>query len=853
MAEHSHSRIPAPCGGWVRTCALVALFLVAFPVWAQQPAPAAPREVLVKFRTPTPSNIDQIVRDEDIELTQKVGGADVHLLRSRSKDALTLVRRLGSNTEVVYAEPNYILRAIGVPNDPRFTDLWGLQNTGQSIGGVAGKPGADIGAVSAWDVSTGSRTTVVAVVDTGIDYSHPELASNVWSAPTGFTVTVGSRAVTCPAGSHGFNAITYSCDPMDDENHGTHVSGTIGAAGNNSVGVTGVNWTASVMGLKFLDETGSGYTSDAINAIEFAIQVKRFFGSSANVRVLSNSWGGGGFNQALLDEINRANGENMLFVAAAGNTGGNNDLLPIYPASYTAANVIAVAATDNNDARASFSSYGPSSVDLGAPGVWVLSTLRSGSYGWGSGTSMAAPHVSGAAALVLSRCTLDTAGLKSNLMTNVDPIASLAGLTVTGGRLNVNKAIRACNTAPVPNFSLSATPTSRTIRPGAIATYRITISPSGGLKGGVTFSVSGLPPGTTASFAPPVAWWPGSTSLTVVTSADTPADSYTLTISGVNGSLTRTTTVSLIVSTSADFLLSVTPTSRTLPPGGLGTYKVTVAAVGGFNTSVALNVAGLPSGATTSLSPASVTGSGSSTVTVVAGSASPVGSYMLTISGVTGSVIRTTTASLVVSTDANFTVSATPASRTIPPGTTTTYAVTVGASGGFDGKVNLSLIGLPVGVTASFNPSSFVGPGSSTLTVVSGAGAAAGAYILTITGTCSSLIRTAPVSLVINPAAGFSLSATPSSRTVIRGTSTTYAVSVIPTADFGGKVAFSVTGLPAGASAFFNPASLIAAGSSTLTVRTATSTPAGTYTLTIIGSNGSLVRSSSVSLVVSVP
>jgi len=853
MAEHYYAGPPRQCGGWVGTCALVALFLVAFPVWAQQPVPAAPREVLVKFRTPTPSNIDQIVRDEDIELIKKVGGADVHLLRSRSKDALTLVRRLGSNTEVVYAEPNYILRAIGVPNDPRFTDLWGLQNTGQSIGGVAGKPGADIGAVSAWDVSTGSRTTVVAVVDTGIDYNHPELASNVWSAPTGFTVTVGGQAVTCPAGSHGFNAITYSCDPMDDENHGTHVSGTIGAAGNNSVGVTGVNWTASVMGLKFLDATGSGWTSDAINAIEFGIQVKRFFGSSANVRVLSNSWGGGGFSQALLDEINRANGENMLFVAAAGNTGGNNDLLPMYPASYTAANVIAVAATDNKDARASFSSYGPTSVDLGAPGVWVLSTLRSGGYGWGSGTSMAAPHVSGAAALVLSRCTLDTAGLKSNLMTNVDPIASLAGLTVTGGRLNVNKAIRACNTAPVPDFSLLATPTSRTIRPEASASYRIAISPSGGFKGVVTFSVSGLPPGTTASFNPPRAASPGTTALTVVTSSGTLDGSYALTISGVSGSLTRTTTVSLIVSLAADFALSPTPASRTLGPGASGTYKITVTLSGGFNATVGLDVAGVPASATASLAPKSFAGPGYSTLTVVVGASTLPGTYPLTIIGSNGSVIRQTTVSLVVSATADFSVSAGPASRTIPPGITTTYAVTVGASGGFDGKVNLSVIGSPAGVTASFNPSSFAGPGSSTLTVVAGAGAPTGAYILTITGTCSSLIRTAPVSLVINPAAGFSLSATPSSRTITRGKSTTYAVSVVPAADFSGKVTFSVSGLPAGGSASFSPSWLIAPGSSTLTVRTTTSTPAGTYTLTVTGISGSLVRSTSVSLVVSVP
>jgi subtilisin family serine protease len=415
-------------------------------------------EVLVKFRgAQAPASRAQAVQQADADADEAVGGSGVRRLHSRRLDTAALLALLLKHPDVEYVEPNYIVRAldsegdVGVqaltPNDPAFPVLWGLQNTGQIIS-VSGTVGADIGAASAWTISTGSRANVVAVIDSGIDYMHPDLSANVWSAPIAFSVTIGGIPVNCAAGTHGFNAITRACDPMDDFGHGTHVSGTVGAVGNNGIGVVGVNWKASVMGIKFLDSSGNGTTSDAINAIEFAIQAKSAFASSgrANVRVLSNSWGGSGFSQALLDEINKANTNDMLFVAAAGNTGTNNDTAPFYPASFDAPNVMAVAATDNNDHLASFSNYGQSSVHLGAPGVLVYSTYPGNSYQYESGTSMATPHVSGAAALVLSRCSLTTAGLKNTLTASVDPLPSLSGLTVTGGRLNVNKAIRACTT-----------------------------------------------------------------------------------------------------------------------------------------------------------------------------------------------------------------------------------------------------------------------------------------------------------------------------------------------------------------------------------------------------------------------
>ena len=419
-------------------------------------------EVLVKYRAGhTPDERAQHNAVVDADQDEAVGNGRIRRVHSRRFDAATLVSYFQDKPDVEYAEPNYTLYAIQTPNDPSFGQLWGLLNTGQVVG-VAGTPGADIDATLAWNITTGSTATVVGVVDTGVDYDHPDLSANIWSAPSAFTAIIGGVNIPCPAGSHGFNALTNSCDPKDDHNHGSHVSGTIGARGNDGVGVAGVNWTASIMGLKFLNSGGSGSTSGAINAIEFAIQAKQIFGAGANVRVLSNSWGGGGFSQALLDEINTANASNMLFVAAAGNSNSDNDATPFYPSNYNAANLIAVAATDNQDARASFSNYGATTVDLGAPGVNILSTTRNNTYSYYNGTSMATPHVSGTAALLLSVCALDTAALKATILNNVDPIASMTGKTVTGGRLNVNNALAACNGAP----SVPPAPTGLTATAG---------------------------------------------------------------------------------------------------------------------------------------------------------------------------------------------------------------------------------------------------------------------------------------------------------------------------------------------------------------------------------------------------
>ncbi len=452
--------------------ALAAIVLVSLPAFTQAPqAPGvevtnghrvAAGEVLVKLHDQGgPAEVADIARDIDADSHRPVGGAGVRLFHSRHFTAAELIDRLSKRPTVAYVEPDYLVQVLQIPSDPRFNELWGLQNLGQAVnGGTGGTPGADVHAVSAWQITTGSRNALVGVVDTGIDYTHRDLAANVWSAPVAFTVTIGGVAITCAAGTHGFNAITKTCDPMDDHGHGTHVSGTIGAVGNNDIGVVGVNWTAAIIGAKFLDQNGSGTTADAIDALEFLIQAKGAFAATAaaDVRVLSNSWGGDAFSQALLDEINRTAENQMLFVAAAGNSGLPNDLFPTYPASYQAPNIISVAATDNDDALAWFSNYGQTTVHLGAPGVDILSTTLHNTYAFLSGTSMATPHVSGAAALVLSACTLDTASVKAAVVDTVDQVPGLTGRTISGGRLNVTEALRACTVAPAAPTGLTATP-----------------------------------------------------------------------------------------------------------------------------------------------------------------------------------------------------------------------------------------------------------------------------------------------------------------------------------------------------------------------------------------------------------
>ncbi len=354
------------------------------------------------------------------------------------------VRSYETSPNVEYAEPDFILRPTQTSsaNDSYYPRLYGLNNTGQN-GGTAD---ADVDAPEAWNNTTGDSGTVVAVIDEGVDIDHPDLRNNIWSNPN---ETPGNGVDDDRNGYvddvHGWDfanndASVYDPDPVSGagDEHGTHVAGTIAAEGNNGVGVTGVSWRARIMPLKFLGPNG-GYTSDAVEALNYAV--------AKGAKISNNSWGGGGFSQSLLDAIKRADASGHLFVAAAGNggadgVGDDNDTTPNYPSNYDSPNIISVAATNNQDALASFSNYGASTVDLAAPGVSILSTLPRNTYGSYSGTSMATPHVTGVAALLKSKDpSADDAQLKARILDYAEKKANLQGKTATGGRLNAQASL----------------------------------------------------------------------------------------------------------------------------------------------------------------------------------------------------------------------------------------------------------------------------------------------------------------------------------------------------------------------------------------------------------------------------
>ncbi len=489
------------------------------------------------------------------------------------EEAIAELRR---DPEILYAEPNYIVRALATPNDPRFPELYGLDNTGQS----GGRPDADVDAVEAWDTSVGTSRVVVAVIDTGVDYNHEDLAANMWvnpgEIPGNGTDDDGNGVID---DMHGMNAITGSGDPFDDHAHGTHCSGTIGAVGNNGVGVAGVNWNVQIMALKFLAADGFGTLEDAITAIDYAVAQRN---AGVNLRVLSNSWGGGPFSQALLDAITSAGDAGLLFVVAAGNAASNNDVDRFFPASYEAPNVLAVAATDHDDRLAFFSNFGASSVHLGAPGVDVLSTIPGNGYEFFSGTSMATPHVAGVAALVLStNDTLTVEELKDVLVSSGDPNLALDGITVSGRRLNAASALEQGGT-PIPRFVLTATPPSLVVTQEETATYDIDVASLLGFTGDVALSVTSNPAIDATMDITPVVGAPGTGTLTVQTSAATARGLYSLTITGQSGDLVRSRIVSLRVLAPGDplFGITVSPASQLGPLVGITDFLVDIESFG---------------------------------------------------------------------------------------------------------------------------------------------------------------------------------------------------------------------------------------------------------------------------------
>lgn len=379
-------------------------------------------QVVVRYRpgTPRAARTDLTAQlGARIESSSAVKGLQV-LDLPRGTTVASAVEALESTPEVLYAEPNYRIAGAAAPNDPMFHKMWSLGWT-NSHGVNSG-----IGTPRVWNLTTGSSGVTVAVVDSGVDASHPDLAPNMWTNAGEALNGKDDDGNGLADDLQGWDFVANDNNPGDENGHGTHVAGIIGARGNNANGVAGVNWEVRLMSLRVLDAAGSGWTSDVADAFAYAGRM--------GVDVVNASLAGPTFSQALLDSI--AASPNTLFVVAAGNASKDVGTTPSYPCSYPLANIICVAATGQSNQLSSYSNYG-AAVDVAAPGDAILSTWPGGTYNEGWGTSSASPHVAGVAALLAARHPeANTDAIRSAILGGAEPLASLAGRIATGGRLS---------------------------------------------------------------------------------------------------------------------------------------------------------------------------------------------------------------------------------------------------------------------------------------------------------------------------------------------------------------------------------------------------------------------------------
>lgn len=405
-----------------------------------------PTAILVKFARGTPRAhadlMKNFVAGRTVQRWNIVPDVELIAVDGDVNDALSRMNIVGRAIGAVeYAEPDFIYHLGATPDDSFYGLQWGLNNTGQTVanGNDPGTAGADIDANLAWDVTTGSSSFVVGMADSGIRNTHEDLAANIWTNPGEIP---GNKI---DDDGNGYKDDTWGWDfwnndnnPLDDNGHGTHTAGTVGAVGNNGKGVAGVAWNVKLVGLKIGSRTGSVSSSAAISAINYCVY--------KGIKVSNHSWGGTGYSATFDTAVTNARNAGHMIVCAAGNSGVNNETTPFYPASYTQDNIISVASTTNDDTLSSFSNYGATRVDLGAPGENIASTYiqrsANNAYVYLSGTSMAAPHVTGVAALIWSQNpTWTYAQVRSKILSTVRPIPALSGKCVTGGVLNANGAV----------------------------------------------------------------------------------------------------------------------------------------------------------------------------------------------------------------------------------------------------------------------------------------------------------------------------------------------------------------------------------------------------------------------------
>lgn len=408
-----------------------------------------PGEYVVKFK-PNKSGISVMsnqLRDQlGLEIKSTIPSQNITVFKSGDqKSSLATIK---ANPNVAIVEPNYIYTInLGIrTNDPKLSSLWGMLNTGQPDSeGQAGTPRMDINATEAWKIQTGSADPIVAVIDTGVNYKSKDLAENMW---VNLAEKNGKKGVDDDGNGYvddvyGWNFVKNSADPMDDQGHGTHCSGTIGAKGNDKHGIVGVAWKTRIMALKFLDNNGSGTLENALLAIDYAVK--------NGAKVLSNSWGGDDYSETLKEAIDRSYKAGAVFVTAAGNEANDNNANESYPASYDVPNVISVAAIDNKGQLASFSNYGKTKVHIAAPGVNIYSTILKGYDSW-SGTSMATPHVSGAAVLMASQYpTMTGVQIKEAILNAAKPNKFVRNKVSTNGNLDVYSALMQIKVGPDPD------------------------------------------------------------------------------------------------------------------------------------------------------------------------------------------------------------------------------------------------------------------------------------------------------------------------------------------------------------------------------------------------------------------